>query len=59
VADAGFWGSVPIPRCHAEGIAEVRSSDPSARSVEKKIMSQNCHQKSKSHEVRSSASLAS
>ena len=24
VADPGFWGSVPIPRCHAEGSAEVR-----------------------------------
>ena len=30
-------GSVPIPRCHAEGSAEMRSFDQSARSVEKKI----------------------
>ena len=36
VADPGFGGSVPIPRCHAEGSAEVRTFDQSARSVEKK-----------------------
>jgi len=37
VADPRFWGSVPIPSCHTEGSAEVRSFDQSARSVEKKI----------------------
>ena len=26
-ADPGFWGSVPIPGCHAEGSAEVSSFD--------------------------------
>jgi len=39
VADPGFWGSVPIPRCHAIGTrsAEVRRSVRAKRGKENRL----------------------